>query len=240
MINKDKIRNICYLLAKLTRYNLKIIFANRFIYFLFAAIAFFIVVLIIMIVNNQNPTEVDAYYLLIFPGILLMFYPTVFGIQNDKDSRMLEIIFGIPNYRYKVYLVRLILIFILVFFIVYLLGWIVNFTLIQVTVSYLAYQLIYPLLFLGCLSFMFSTLVKNGNGTAVIMVIIGLIFWILSGDVLSSSKWNLFLNPFDIPRDMNETIWVNIVSQNRLYLVIGAIVSALYGLINLQQREKFV
>ena len=38
--------------------------------------------------------------------MLIMFYPIVYNIQNDKDTRMLEIIFGVPDYRYKVYLLR--------------------------------------------------------------------------------------------------------------------------------------
>ncbi|MCK7542107.1 MAG: hypothetical protein MZV63_70120 [Marinilabiliales bacterium] len=53
----------------------------------------------------------------IFSGILLVFYPSVFGIQNDQDARTIEILFGIPNYRYKVWLVRILLIFIIAFLI---------------------------------------------------------------------------------------------------------------------------
>jgi hypothetical protein len=39
---------------------------------------------------------------------------------------------------------------------------------------------------------------------------------------------------------MNLTIWKNVVHQNRLILIIGAVISLLWGLMNLQQREKFV
>ena len=64
---------------------------------------------------DDTISDGTVYELLIFPGILLIFYPSVFGIQNDDDSRMLEILFGIPNYRYKVWLVRLVMIYALVF-----------------------------------------------------------------------------------------------------------------------------
>jgi hypothetical protein len=100
------------------RYNLKIIFANKFIWFLIAAFAFFLFFAINSVVNRSSITEASIYELLIFPGILLIFYPSVFGIQNDDDSRMLEILFGIPNYRYKVWLVRLLMIYVLVFIII--------------------------------------------------------------------------------------------------------------------------
>ena len=97
----------------------------------------------------------------------------------------------------------------------------------------------FPIFFLGALGFMFSTLVKNGNGSAVVMIIIGIFLWILSGEI-SQSEWNVFFNPFDIPSDMNETIWVERTFYNRLYLACGGVMSLLYGLMNLQKREKFI
>src|SRR5690606_29578203 len=89
--------------AIMIRYNLKIIFAGRFFWFLLAAFAFFVFFAVQTVLNRQAINEGTVYELLIFPGILLIFYPSVFGIQNDDDSRMLEILFGIPNYRYKVW-----------------------------------------------------------------------------------------------------------------------------------------
>jgi hypothetical protein len=80
---------------------------------------------------------------------------------------------------------------------------------------------------------------RNGNGAAVIMVIIGLVFFILN-EPLAKSKWNLFLNPYNIPTDMNLTIWMNVVHQNRLIMMIGSVIALLWGLIGLQRREKFV
>ena len=92
---------------------------------------------------------------------------------------------------------------------------------------------------MGSLGFMFSTIVKNGNGTAVVIIIIGLTLWILGGTI-GNSEWNVFFNPFDIPSDMNEIIWEERTFSNRLYLACGGIVFLLYGLINLQKREKFI
>ncbi len=61
----------------------------------------------------------DIYGLLAFPAILLVFFPSVFGIQSDADQRTLEIIFGIPDYRYKVWLVRYLMILVLVFLLLF-------------------------------------------------------------------------------------------------------------------------
>mgnify|MGYP001275861948 FL=1 len=100
-------------------------------------------------------------------------------------------------------------------------------------------QVMVPVLFLGMLAFMLSTVIRNGNGTAVVMIIFGIFFLILS-DNLSRSQWNIFLNPYDMPRDMNETAWHLTVIKNRIILVTGTLLFLLAGLYNLQKREKFI
>ena len=233
------IRNRTVIFRKMIRYNLRIIFANKFIWFLIAALAVFLFFAIQTVINRGTMGEGTIYELLIFPGILLIFYPTVFGIQNDDDSRMLEILFGIPNYRYKVWLVRLLMIFSLIFIIIYLFAAIASVLLYSINIFEMAYQLMYPIVFMGALAFMFSTLIKNGNGTAVVMVIIGVALLILQ-DAMQRTQWNVFLNPFDIPDNLNEVIWQGLISKNRVFMGIGIVVFVLYGLFNLQKREKFV
>src|SRR5690606_36355588 len=116
MSKTANIKNQLIIATRMIRYNLKIIFANRFIWFLVSAFAFFAFFAIQNVINRENIVDGTIYNLLIFPGMLLIFYPSAFGIQNDDDSRMLEILFGIPNYRDKVWLVRLIMIYVLIFF----------------------------------------------------------------------------------------------------------------------------
>ncbi|WP_372931729.1 hypothetical protein [Mariniphaga sediminis] len=239
MKRNPDIKNSLINLARMVRYNLKIIFAGRFIWFLLAAFAFFLFFAIQTVWNRGVLSEGTVYSLLIFPGILLIFYPSVFGIQNDDDARMLEILFGIPNYRYKVWLVRLLMIYILIFLIILLFSGVASILLYKVDITEMAYQLMYPIVFLGSLSFMFSTIIKNGNGTAVLMVLIGVALIILQ-DAVERTQWNVFLNPFQIPNNFNEIIWQGIVTKNRIFLGVGMVVFILYGLFNLQKREKFV
>jgi len=97
----------------------------------------------------------------------------------------------------------------------------------------------FPIYFLGSMAFLFSTIVKNGNGTAVVMVIIGVVLLILSS-VLEQTMWNVFLNPLSIPNRLNEMIWHELAVKNRLFLATGTLLFVLYGLFNLQKREKFI
>jgi hypothetical protein len=100
-------------------------------------------------------------------------------------------------------------------------------------------QVMFPVLFLGIMAFMLSTVVRNGNGTAVLMIIFGLFFMILS-DALQRSQWNVFLNPYELPWDVNEATWAIIAFKNRIILVTGSVIFLLAALYNLQKRERFM
>ena len=90
------------------RYNALHIFGGRFIIFLGLALGlFFLVLLIGLLGRGGTPNSERLYTYLLAPGILLVFYPSVYGIQRDQDTRMVETLFGIPDYRYKVWLTRL-------------------------------------------------------------------------------------------------------------------------------------
>ena len=141
--------NKIHLAISMVRYNLKIIFANRFVYFMIAAAAFFLLIIGIMLFSEETATEEDIYNTLIFPGLLILFYPVIFNIQNDKDSRMLEIIFSIPNYRYKIYLLRFFISMLLLAVVLLFMTLFTVFTIIQVPVFYMVYQVMYPLFFLA-------------------------------------------------------------------------------------------
>lgn len=227
------------LLLRLIRYNIKVIFANKFIYFVLASFAFFAFIITITIFEDPDFNEAVIYGFLVFPGLLLIFYPLAYGLQNDDDSKMLETIFGIPNYRYKVWLVRFLLTILVAIVILFFLGMIANMTLYRFSIVPMVSQVLFPITFLGSMGFMLSTRIKNGNGTAISLVIISFIFFIFV-DIIEFSPYNIFLNPFDEPRNMSEFIWLSVIYKNRIYLTIGSTLCLLYGMYNLQFREKFI
>ncbi len=227
------------LFRKMIKYNMKVIFGNRFIWFVLAAIAFYFFIAVTSILEGDQPNESFIYGLQIMPGILLIFYPMTFGIQNDLDAGILEILFGIPDYRYKVWLVRLLLVFVLVFLMMIGLTVMSYYLLAPVSIFELAAQVMFPIYFLGSMAFLFSTVIKNGNGTAVVMVIIGVLLLILSG-IFERTMWNIFLNPFEVPNRLNEMVWQEIAMKNRIFQAVGTLLFILYGLFNLQNREKFL
>lgn len=231
--------NLLTLFYKMIIYNLKIIFANRFFWFLAGSIVFYLGLSVIYVFSNDVSRMDDLYGVFLFSGLLLVFYPSAFGIQNDQDARTIEILFGIPNYRYKVWLIRIILIFVLAFFIMLIFTLISSLMIVKFRILQMTSQVMIPVLFLGMMAFFLSTVVRNGNGTAVLMIIFGLFFLILQ-DPLRKSQWNIFINPFSPAYDVNETTWAIITLKNRIILITGSIIFLLTALYNLQKREKFM
>ena len=180
-----------------------------------------------------------GYSMLLVPSILLIFYPTCFGIQNDQDAKIIEIIFGIPNYRYKIWLFRLLIAYVICFIMTFFLAALTNWLVVEAPPLDLTLQVMVPVLFIGLLCFMLSTMVRNGNGTAVLIIVIGLILFGVS-KALEVSRWNVFLNPFDVPIDSNPQIFYNTVFYNRLFILLASFIFLLTGLYKMQDREKFI
>jgi hypothetical protein len=235
----NNLYNYLNLVQKMIVYNLRIIFANRFFWFLAGSVVFYLGLSVIYVFDQDVSNMSDLYGVFLFSGILLVFYPTAFGIQNDQDARTIEILFGIPNYRYKVWLVRIVLIFVIAFMIMLFFTFLSSVLIVKFRFVNVTAQVMVPVLFLGVMAFMLSTIIRNGNGTAVLMIIFGIIFMIMSNP-LRKSEWNIFLNPYRPSWDVNETTWALIAFKNRIILIVGSIVFLLAGLFNLQKREKFM
>ncbi|MFC0877551.1 hypothetical protein ACE01N_13200 [Saccharicrinis sp. FJH2] len=224
---------------RLVTYNLKIVFGGKFWLFVLSALLFFLIFGTVQAFNDDYFTQDEIYGLLLLPSLLLIFYPTVFGIQNDADMRTLEIIFGIPDYRYKVWFVRLIMVFLIVFALLFPLAYLARVLLIDFDYIPMILQLMVVVLFVGNLAFFLSTWIKNGNATAVVVVLIGLIYFIMQG-VLRDSMWNIFLNPFRQLEGTAALLWEETVMYNRIFMLSASVIFILFGLLNLQRREKFL
>jgi hypothetical protein len=225
--------------AKMVKYNLKIIFGNKFIYFLLSAVAITFFIIGVNLFNGQEVNEAGVFRTLLLTGVLLLFYPSAFGIQSDKDGRTLEIIFGIPDYRYRVWLMRLLLIYAITFLLTLLISMLLKYAFVSFNIFSMTVSVFFPLVFLGLLTFFLSTVLKSGNATAAVIIIMGVILLILS-DELDESYWNIFFNPYGQPSDVSEMVWQSLTSKNRIFLGIGSVVFLLGGMMNLQKREKLL
>ncbi len=225
--------------AKMVKYNLKIIFGNKFIYFLLSAVAITFFIIGVNLFSGQEVEEPGVYSTLLLTGALLLFYPSAFGIQSDKDGRTLEIIFGIPDYRYRVWLMRLLLIYAITFLLTLLISMLLKYAFVSFNIFSMTVSVFFPLAFLGLFTFFLSTVLKSGNATAAVIVILGVILLILS-DEISQKYWNIFFNPYGQPSGVSEMVWQSLTTKNRIFLGVGSVVFLLGGMMNLQKREKLL
>ena len=227
-------------LVAFLRYNSLHIFGGRFVIFLGLALGlFFLVLLIGLLGRGGTPNSEQLYNYLLAPGILLVFYPAVYGIQRDQDTRMVETLFGIPDYRYKVWLTRLVTLYLIIAVMMFALVLLCRITLADFPVWRMTTQVMMPVIFLGSLAFFLSAQTTSGNVTSVILVIFLMFFWVL-GDEMQDSAWFLFHNPFRSVEALKSVLWAQTTFYNRLYLVLGSVVTTLFALLRLQNREKFI
>jgi len=219
--------------------NIKVVFGNKFIYFLLASLAFFLFLMIINLFSDNILNEALCYNIMLPPALILIFYPTTFAIQNDDDTKTLEMIFGVPNYRYKVYLFRFAMIAVITFGMLLVFGGLNYLALLSFNVGQMALQLLFPVLFCGALSFMLASMLKSGTSTAVIVIIVGLGLWLLGNVLGDTSSWNLFFNPF-ISSDISEIRFNELLLRNRIYISIGTLTFLLTTLFKLQKRENLI
>lgn len=235
------LKETMHLSYTMIKYNMKIIFANKYLYFLLAAFIVYVGFITINLFNGQTMNESEIYNLLIFTGTLLIFYPFAFGIQGDKDARTLEIIFGIPNYRYRIWLMRLFMIIVQTYFIILPLACLASSLLYDIDVISMSLHVMFPIVFIGLIAFYLSTLVRSGSGSAVITIIISVVFLVLAGNnTFYESFWNIFFNPYGADYDMNEVVWASLTMKNRFFLSVASLILLLSGLTKLQNREKFL
>lgn len=167
----------------------------------------------------------------------------VYGIQNDEDLRMLEILFSKPNYRFKVWMVRMLIILLMVWGVILSLSLMDYFLLMQHNILHLSLQLMIAVTFFGTMGFFFSTIIRNGHGAAVVVIILALIAWFVQGRTSDNGLavvWSVFFNPFAMPDGTSQLAWDLSVARNRTYMLVASVIAILWGLLNLQKRERFM
>jgi hypothetical protein len=152
---------------------------------------------------------------------------------------MIETLFGIPDYRYKVWLARNLTQYLVVAALLVLLALFCRAALADFGVGSMMFHLMFPIVFLGSLGFMTSAITRSGNGTAAVMVVLVMFFWI-AAEPLHGSRWNLFHNPFARVDQYEVVLWAETTLYNRIYILLGSAVAMMFGLLRLQHREKFI
>ncbi len=223
----------------LIKYNFRILFGGKYIVFILLSFLFFCYLLFEVASKGSALSDIDVYENLIFPSLLLLFYPTAYGIQKDEESKILEIFFCIPNYMYKVWLLRLLFVFIACYVNIVIFSYMAHRLICPVDIVQMSYQVMFVVILFGSLGFFLSTVIKSGNGVAVVLLgLFGLIVYI--GTQYRNTMWNILLNPYSAPTSIHPDIWADTIADRQLLLGCSSVLLILLSLTNLRRRERLL
>jgi hypothetical protein len=222
------------------RGNVSASFGGRTAAFVLVAVAVFLVIAALTLLNRSAAIDARRIYdFLLVPALLLVFYPAAFSLQGDKDAGMIEVLFGIPDYRFKVWLARFGSLYLTVAFWVLTLAALCRIGLAEFPLGRMVAQVMIPVLFLGSLAFFLAASTRSGIAASVLLLAVVGLFWGFR-EPLAESPWYLFHNPFVRAEEIQAMILAKTTFANRLYLLSGFLILTLLALLRLQKREKFI
>ncbi len=224
---------------KLASYNFKILFGGKYVIFVILALLLFCYQIFNAAYYGASLAENVVFENLIYPALLLVFYPATYGIQKDSEAKILEIFFCIPNYMYKVWLLRLLFVILACMIDVMLFSLLSQLLLCPVDILLMTYHIMFIVLLFGSLALFLSTIIKSGNGVAVVLIgLFGLLITI--GESYGNTMWDVMLNPYNEVDSIHPTIWAKTISNSRIMLGTCSVGLILMSLNNLRRRERLL
>jgi ABC-type transport system involved in multi-copper enzyme maturation permease subunit len=224
------------------RLQAQIIFSHKFIWFMLGILTYFIVAYAI----NYNQSMIDRLamedvlpVLLELPLAALAVFLSMQVITSEKDNRTLEVMFTTAGSRYKVWLLRFGTLNLLLFILAFVFALIAFFAFTDIPVLGMALHAFVPTFFAGSMTLYFA--VRFRSGLAAGMVSAGLLTLILMfAELLSETRYFLFLNPYDVPRQLDPETWNLWMWQNRIGILCAGGFLLFAALRGMEVRERLL
>jgi hypothetical protein len=224
------------------RLQARVIFSQKFVWFLAGLVAYFVVVYVV----NYNQPMIDRmaqqdvfYWLLEFPLSALAVYLNMQLITAEKDSRTLEVMFTTAGSRYKVWLLRIGTLAVILLALSFGLSAMSFFTFTDLPIFGMGLNAFVPTFFVGNMTLYFA--VRFRSGFAAGMISAGLLVMVLMfSELYNETRYFLYFNPYDVPRRLDPETWNFWMWQNRIavFLMGGFLLfSALRGM---EVRERLL
>ncbi len=225
------------------RLNTRIVFSNRFAWFLFGLAVYCIFLYVANYRSNiydRMSANTIFHILLQLPLLAFAVFLNMNLIASEKDNRTLEITFTIAGSRIKIWLIRFGSLCLLFLILAYLLSLIGFFFFVDLPIWGFAFHAYVPAFFISGLVFYFA--VKFSNGLAAGMVSAVLLFLMfIFNEALHDTRWSLFFNPYDRPHNrVDPAVWNDWTWQNRLGLIMLGAAFIFAALRGMRQREKLL
>jgi len=242
MIKKVTLKNRLINFYHVIRLNEKFIFSQRFLFFFGGVLLYFIIFCVVNYFKSSAERIGEGgifMWLLIIPGIALIFYPSMSIITSEIENRTIEVIFSTADSRYRVWLARI--------FTLYLSLALIIFVLCGLSFIFISdfpfwgsfFHSLFPPIFISSVIIMLSVIFGSANAAGLVSLIIILFLFIIY-EPLSSTGFNLFLNPYIKPPNIDYKLWGNIIWYNRIGILILSGFMLYYSMFKLNKREKYI
>jgi hypothetical protein len=224
------------------RLQAQIIFSHKFVWFMLGILAYFIVAYAI----NYNQSMIDRMpmedvlpLLLEFPLATLAVFLSMQVITSEKDNRTLEVMFTTAGSRYKVWLLRLGTLNVILLILAFALSILAFFAFTDIPIIGMAVHAFVPTFFAGSMTLYFA--VRFRSGLAAGMVAAGLLVLILMfTELLYETRYYLFFNPYDVPRQLDPETWNLWMWQNRIGVLCAGGFMLFAALRGMEVRERLL
>jgi len=234
-------KQMFYNLRKLILYNVRILFSHKFFYFFGAVLLYFVVVCSVNYFQAEDHiTGRDVMpALLLPPACVLAVYLSMEIISFERENKTIESVFTTSGSIYKVWMIKLGVTYLIIIAVLLLLEILAFLFVAGFPIFSTLFHSIVPIIFIGNLTFYFSVKFRSGNAAGMITVII-ILFFLMLTEPLEHSRFFLFLNPFNKPRDMELVIWDRIIFQNRIGIIAFSSLFLYLGMVATKKREKLL
>ncbi|MCA9731397.1 MAG: hypothetical protein H6696_13215 [Deferribacteres bacterium] len=224
------------------RLNTRLIFSNRFIWFLLGLLAWCIFQYVINYqreIYQRMSADYIFFVVMQLPLSAFAVFLNMSLISSEKDNRTLEITFTTAGSRYKVWLVRFGSLCVLFFLLSLTLSYIGYYFFVDLPVWAMAFHAYVPTFFISGMVFYFAVKLRSGLAAGMVSGIL-LFFMFIFNEPLRSTRYALYFNPFTVPHNVDSSVWYDWTWQNRIGLIVLGglfIFAALRGMGN---REKLL
>lgn len=240
--NKISLKNRLINIYQNIRLSEKFIFSQRFLFFFAGVLVYFIIFCVTNYFQSsaERISEESIFiWLLTVPGIALVFYPSMSLITSETENRTIEMIFSTAGSRYKVWLTRIGVLYLFVVFIIFILCSLSFIFISDFPFFGYFFHSLFPPIFISSLIIMFSVIFRSSNAAGLLSFIV-IFFLLIAYSPLSTTSFNLFLNPYFKPQNVDYGLWTSIVIYNRIGILLVSGFMLYYTLFRLNKREKYI
>ena len=234
-------RNLVVSAIRLYRLSFRLVFHRKLIFMIIGIIVYYGILYAIATMRPGEGFGVrQALRVLVeIPGVVLAIYLTMDLVAGERDRNTLEVLFSTSMSHYKIWVTRMLAVYAVLAVTLVAMSTISFFFFAEFPYLWGGLNAFLPAFLIASLTFFFSVTCRSGNAAGMLSLGV-LLLVLITSEPLGGTEFFLFLNPFDPPIGVEETMWDDKVLINRSGVFgIGCLMLFL-GLRRMERRERLL